>query len=99
MTFLHNAYHLLGTHSLVVSTFGQCFVLYQAVRAKDAGAIRQSATLILALILVVVSIELRPKSPPDTLADGLGVVAAVVFIVPVVEGFRKARQVREDKGR
>ncbi len=90
-------FHAVGTHTLVVSIIGQCFVLYQSVRAKEAGAIRQSAFLIIALGLVVAGIQLRPPAPPDALADGLGVLAAVLFVVPVIEGFKTARAQREDK--
>ena len=90
--------HALGTHPLVVSIIGQCFVLYETVRAKDKSAARQSEALIAALVLVVVTIQIRPPSPPDPWADGLGVVAAAMFILPVAGAFRKARRQRPDKG-
>ena len=99
MNFLHTVLHAVGTHPLVVSMIGQCFVLYQAVRAKNAGGITQSVALIAGLGLVVATIQLRPPSPTNALADGLGTLAAAVFILPVVVSFRKARQQRKDKGR
>ena len=46
---------------------------------------------------LVATIQMRPPSPPNTLADGLGSVAAVLFIVPVVEAYKKARGQRKDK--
>ena len=99
MNFLHSVLHAVGTHPLVVSIIGQCFVLYQALRAKDAGAITQSVALIGGLGLVVATIQLHPPSPPNRLADGLGVAAAVVFILPPALSFQKTRRQRKDKGK
>ena len=89
--------HILGTHALVVSLFAQCFVLYEAVRAKERGALWQSGLLILALLFATISIQLRPTSPPNALADGVGDVAAVLFILPAAIAFGKARAQRPDK--
>jgi hypothetical protein len=89
--------HLLGTHALVVSIVAQCFVLYEAIRSGKKGTRWQSGLLIFALLPVVVSIQLRPPSPPNALADGIGVLAAVIFVIPAAIAFRKARAQRPDK--
>lgn len=94
---LHSSVHWLGAHSLIVSIVAQCFVLYEAVRAREKGSLAQTITLIIALLLATISIELRPPTPPNPLADWMGVVAAALFVVPAVIAFRQTRAQRPDK--
>ena len=89
--------HQIGTHSLVISIVGQCFVLYEVLRARDKGGLRQTGTLIVALLLATVSLQLRPPSPPNLWADSIGVAAGVLFIIPAAEAFRKTRAQRPEK--
>jgi hypothetical protein len=94
---MHQFIYLLGTHPLVVSILAQCFVLYEAARAGEKGSLWQSVLLIVALVIVVASIQLRPPAKPNALADGVGTVAAVFFTLPAAIAFQKTRAQRPDK--
>jgi len=65
--------HFLGNHPLLV-----------ALSSKKKPVIAQSLVLILGLSLTVVSILLRPKSPPILRADLIGYVASAFLLAPAV---------------
>ncbi len=84
--------HFLGTKPLVVSLAAQSVVLGIALKTGDKPQVRQCSILLVALVLVIVSIGLRPPGPVSFKADVLGALAAVLFLDPGVRALLKLRK-------
>ncbi len=69
----------------------QVTVVLSSLKDKDKKAAVQSAILMGALGLILVSVLLRPKSPPDLTADLTASVGAVLLLTPGVEALMKLR--------
>ncbi len=91
-SFLHG----IGSYPLLIGLFSQFVVLYGAWKAHEKPAIVQSIMLILALGLTSLAITLRPHSPPQTIPDSLGCVAALLLFAPAVEAVRKMTAKKQD---
>lgn len=89
--------HFLGTKPLTVSLVAQFVVLAVSLKIGDKSQLRQCILLIVALVAVIVSIDLRPPSPVILRADIVGTVAAVVFLYPAVEALLKLRPKPQSK--
>lgn len=84
--------HFLGTKPLTVSIVAQIAVLGVALKTKDKMQVRQCVTLLIGLVLVIVSIGLRPPSPVSLKSDVLATIAAVLFLDPAVQAVLKLRK-------
>lgn len=92
---LHFIY-LLGSYPLLVGFFSQVVVLLGAIKSKEKPIIAQTLGLMFALGLITVSILLRPKSPPDLMADLFGCGGAAFLLAPAVEAVRKQWKAKQE---
>jgi len=83
--------HLLGSFPLAVGMAAQIIVLVSSVKDKDKKAVVQSLILMGALGLILVSVLLRPKSPPNPPADAIASLGALFLLTPGVEALLKLR--------
>ena len=74
----------------------QVTVVLSSLKDKDKKAAVQGLLLMGALGLIVVSILLRPKSPPNPLADSIGSLGALFLLTPGIQALLKLRQ--KEKG-
>lgn len=65
---------------------------------KDKKAAIQGSILMGALGLVLVSVLLRPKSPPNLMADSLASLGSLFLLTPGVQALLKLRQKEEKSG-
>ena len=65
---------------------------------KDKKAAIQGSILMGVLGLIVVSILLRPKSPPSLAADSLASLGVLFLLTPGVQALLKLRQKEEKPG-
>ena len=91
MNYLIPVVHWLGTKPLVVSVVAQLVALGISVKKGEKSRVREHLILIVALVLIIVSLTLRPPAPVNLLADGLGCLAAVLLSEPAVYGLRRLR--------
>jgi branched-subunit amino acid ABC-type transport system permease component len=73
----------------------QIIVLVSSSKDKDKKAVVQSLILMGALGLILVSVLLRPKSPPNPAADTIASLGALFLLTPGVEALLKLRQYDE----
>ena len=74
----------------------QVTVVLSSLKDKDKKAAVQGLLLMGALGLIVVSLLLRPKSPPNPVADSLASLGALFLLTPGVQALLKLRQ--KEKG-
>lgn len=75
----------------------QIIVLVSSSKDKDKKAVVQSLILMGALGLILVSVLLRPKSPPNPPADAIASLGALFLLTPGVEALLKLRRYDEKK--
>ena len=88
--------HLLGSYPLLIGFFAQVVVLIGALKSKEKPIIVQTLVLMGALGLVMTAILLRPKSPPNLMADLFGCAGAAFLLAPAVEALRKQWQAKKE---
>ena len=76
----------------------QITVVLSSLKDKDKKAAIQGSILMGALGLVLVSVLLRPKSPPNLMAASLASLGALFLLTPGVEALPKLRQKEEKPG-
>ena len=69
----------------------QVIVVLSSLKDKDKKAAIQGLILMGALGLILASILLRPKSPPNPVADSLASLGALFLLTPGVEALLKLR--------
>ena len=74
----------------------QIIVVLSSFKDKDKKAATQGLILMGALGLIVASILLRPKSPPNLAADSLASLGALFLLTPGIQALLKLRQ--KEKG-
>ncbi len=74
----------------------QIIVVVSSLKDKDKKAAVQGSILMGALGLIVVSILLRPKSPPNPVADSFASLGALFLLTPGIQALLKLRQ--KEKG-
>ena len=89
--------HLVGSYPLAIGFVAQIIVLLASLKDKDRKAIIQSLLLLGALALILVSVLLRPKSPPNLPADAVACVGALFLLTPGIEALLKLRNYDEKK--
>lgn len=83
--------HLLGSFPLAVGMTAQIIVLLSSLKDEDKKAVVQSLILMGALGLILVSVLLRPKSPPNPAADAIASLGALFLLTPGVKALLKLR--------
>ena len=89
--------HFLGSFPLAVGFAAQVIVLTASVKDRDKKAIVQSLILMGALALILVSVLLRPKSPPNLTADLISCAGALLLLTPGVEALLKLKNYDRQK--
>ena len=83
--------HWIGTKPLTFSMLALVCVLAVARLKQDAVKVAETLTLLVARVLIIVSLSLRPPSPVDLVPDVLGTIAAVLLLVPAVKALGSLR--------
>ena len=89
--------HFVGSFPLAIGFAAQIIVLLASIKDKDKKAILQSLILMGALALILASVLLRPKSPPNLTADWVASAGALFLLTPGVEALLKLRRYDEQK--
>ena len=89
--------HFVGGYPLAIGFVAQIIVLLASWKDKDKKAIVQSLILMGALALILVSVLLRPKSPPNLTADAIASLGALFLLTPGVEALLKLRHYDQKK--
>lgn len=89
--------HFIGSFPLAIGFAAQIIVLTASCKDQDRKAIIQSLILMGALALILVSVLLRPKSPPNLTADLISCAGAVFLLTPGVEALLKLRHYDKQK--
>ena len=76
----------------------QIIVVLSSLKDKDKKAAIQGSILMGALALILVSVLLRPKSPPNLMADSLASLGALFLLTPGVQALLKLRQKEKGPG-
>lgn len=89
--------HFIGSFPLAIGFVAQIIVLTASIKDKDRKATVQSLILMGALALILVSVLLRPKSPPNLTADLIAGAGALFLLTPGVEALLKLRRYDQKK--
>lgn len=90
--------HFVGSYPLLFTLSAQFFVLAQARKSGDKLMASQAICLIGANGVASVALALRPHSPPQTLPDALGCLAAVFLLAPAAVALKKMQDENKKAG-
>lgn len=89
---LNHLFHFIGRAPLIVSLVAQMIVLTTSLKSGEKPQTFQAVAMMLAIALITVGIFLRPAAAPNTAADAVSCVGAVLLLAPGVASLMKLRQ-------